>query len=468
MASNTTNRFGRFWSYLMGQGASLVALAGFIVVSVIATAMGFSDLRMANAGKTSLSLTEAAPIWGITVFVVLTMVAGLNAALGVGMKPIKEKAHTGDRETDDNAPIKTYWGRLSIRVLACLFYLFFAFWSVGFGYGFFWKELAGEEFTRNQFSDAIERVSQSVDTANEALATVETSVISASSTARERADEEAAQGGTCSNRPGSIPGDGPLTRARFAFADRAQALSDDVSDRWIGRLTTDRTILQRRIIALSSNITPTGVSDENEAELLAKLARASRLSSEERERVFTQVFDDARSFTAKANGLKASNAELFAGRLESLARNVGPSPSNPNQPDPQRVDDVSYCWDTVLNEKLLASAQSLRTIKDMPAPEFEFTEGPKATRAAFFSLAKAATPPWGNNEAKGIQFGEKEFIALFASIAVDLGILFLTIIRAMMEKRTKKRVARRPQVLRLADIQQAKTRALDSERKKSI
>ena len=468
MASNTANKFGRFWSYLMGQGASLVALAGFIVVSVIATAMGFSDLRMANAGKTSLSLTEAAPIWGITVFVVLTMVAGLNAALGVGMKPITEKPTASDLIANPEAEPRTYKRRWLLRALACLFYLFFAFWSVGFGYGFFWKELAGEEFTRDQFSAAIERVSQSVDAANEALATVETSVLSASSTARARADEEAANGGTCSNRPGSIPGDGPLTRARFAFADRAQALSDDVSERWIGRLTTDRTILQRRIIALSSNITPTGVADNEEAELLAKLATASRLSSNERERVFTQVFDDARAFTAKANALKASNAGQFAGRLELLAKNVGPSPDNPNQPDPARADDVSYCWDTVLNEKLLASAQSLRTIQDMPAPEFEFTEGPKATRAAFFNLAKAATPPWGNNAAKGIQFGEKEFIALFASIAVDLGILFLTIIRAMMEKRTKKRVARRPQVLRLADIQQAKTRALDNERKKPI
>lgn len=417
--------------------------------------MGFSDLRMANAGKTSLTLAEAAPIWGITIFVVLTMVAGLNAALGVGMKPIREKIHTGDPQIDKTAKVTTYKWRIALRVLACFFYLFFAFWSVGFGYGFFWKELAGEEFTRNQFSSAIENVSTSVNAANEALSTVETSVISAATTARARADEEAKQGGTCSNRPNSIEGDGPLTRARFAFADRAQALRDDVSDNWIGRLNADRAILQKRITALSSNISPTDIQNAEERALLEKLATASRLSSKERERVFTQVFDDARAFTAKANSLKASNAEQFAIRLEGLAAGVGPDPQNPNRADPARSGDPSYCWDTVLTEKLQASAQSLRSIGNMAAPEFEFTEGPKATRTAFFNLARAPANFFNKNKSENIAFGEKEFIALFASIAVDLGILFLTLVRAMTEKTAAKRFARRPEIMRLADIREA-------------
>ncbi|MFC7292553.1 hypothetical protein [Hirschia litorea] len=459
MSDSALTKIGKFWSFLTGHGASLVALAGFIVVSIIATAMGFSDLRMANAGKTSLTLAEAAPIWGITVFVVLTMVAGLNAALGVGMKPVRETPTKNDLLENPNATSKTYKRRIALRILACFFYLFFAFWSVGFGYGFFWKELAGEEFTRNQFSAAIEKVSTSVDAANEALSTVENSVIGAAMTARDRADIEASVGGTCSNRPNSKEGDGPLTRARFAFADRARALRDDVSDRWIGRLTDDRTILQHRITALATNNVPSGVTNADEAALLQKLAIAPRLTSLERERVFTQVFDDARAFTAKANALRASNAPLFAERLETLAGGVGPDPQNPNRADPSRADDPSYCWDTVLTEKLRASAQSLRSLDDMDAPEFEFTEGPKATRAAFFNLAKTISPPWGANADKNVNFGEKEFIALFASIAVDLGIMFLTLIRAMMESKGKKRIARRPQVMRLADIQEANREA---------
>lgn len=459
MSDSALTKMGRFWSFLTGQGASLVALAGFIVISIIATAMGFSDLRMANAGKTSLTLAEAAPIWGITIFVVLTMVAGLNAALGVGMKPVHETPTKNDLLENPKATSKTYKRRIALRFMACFFYLFFAFWSVGFGYGFFWKELAGEEFTRNQFSAAIEKVSTSVDAANEALSTVENSVIGAAITARDRADIEASVGGTCSNRPNSKEGDGPLTRARFAFADRAKALRDDVSDRWIGRLTDDRTILQHRITALATNNVPSGISNTDEAALLQKLAIAPRLTSLERERVFTQVFDDARAFTAKANALRASNAPLFAERLETLAGGVGPDPQNQNRADPARVDDPSYCWDTVLTEKLRASAQSLRSLDDMAAPEFEFTEGPKATRAAFFNLAKTISPPWGANADKNVSFGEKEFIALFASIAVDLGIMFLTLIRAMMESKGKKRIARRPQVMRLADIQEANREA---------
>lgn len=422
-----------------------------MTVSVIATALGFSDLRMANGDKDSLSLAEAIPIWLVTVFVILTMVAALNAFLGVGMRTRKTVSLK-----EEQAGLK---GRISksvltLRGLALVFYLFFAFWSIGFGYGFFWKELAGQEYTRNQFGLAIEDVSASVANATDALETVESSVIAAATTARERAEVEAAQGGTCSNRPNSVPGDGPLTRARFAFADRAQALRDDVSARWLNRLSGDRRELAFRLQALTTGLAPEveNATDEERA-LLQKLAIAPRLTSKERERIFTKVFDDARAFTAKANALRAANAPLYASRLDDLAALVGPDPNNPSRPDPARASDSAYCWDTVLTEQLETSAQSLRSLDDMATPQFEFLEGPKATRAAFFELASI---PAKLSKSEEITFGEKEFIALFASIAVDLGILFLTLVRAAMETRLLRgHAARRPTPMRLGDVREA-------------
>ena len=414
----------------------MIALFGFMCVSIFATGMGFQDLRLANLDQTSLSWKESLPVWGMTVFVILAMVAALNAALGVGF------AH-------DASGVEKK--RIGLRIIATLFYFFFAFWSVGFGYGFFWKELAGQEYTQAQFKAAIEEVSRSESGAADALTTVESAVTSAASTARDRAEEEAQNGGTCANRPGSVAGDGPLTRARFAFADRAEALRDDVNGSWTSKLDEDGFVLQRRIETLSKGEAPAASTeiDAEEAALLQSLANPGDLDPDQRKRVFATVFDEARAFTAKANGLRATHAETFALRLEELATVVGPDPDNPSRANPARSDDSTYCWDTVLNEKLIAAAGSLRNLNDMPSPEFEFTEGPKATRAAFFNLARAVTSPVTGN---GAPFGEKEFIALFASIAVDLGILFLTLVRAAMERTGRLRERHKPKGFDLNEL----------------
>ena len=92
---------------------------------------------------------------------------------------------------------------------------------------------------------------------------------------------------------------------------------------------------------------------------------------------------------------------------------------------------VIYCWDAVLNEKLRAAATQLRGVEPVTTPGFEFLEGPKATRAAFFGLIQWIARPIGIRVEGGhaFVFDDKAFLALFASIAVDLGIVFLTIIR---------------------------------------
>ena len=282
----------------------------------------------------------------------------------------------------------------------------------------------------------------------------------ATSTARERAEVEATLGGTCANRPGSQSGDGPLTRARFAFADRAEALSDDVRNNWTSQLGKDRQTLALRIEALSQGEAPVAALaiGGSEAVLLQQLANASNLESDQRRKLFAHVFDDARAFTAKANGLRQRQAPAFAARLDQLAAEVGPDPQSPGRPNPARGDDPSYCWDTVLNEKLNASAALLRNLENMPAPEFEFTEGPKATRAAFFNLARVLTSPFTKHG--GGPFGEKEFIALFASIAVDAGIFFLTFVRSAMERKAERK-PRYPEPFDLNPLLKAYNKHLD-------
>jgi hypothetical protein len=118
---------------------------------------------------------------------------------------------------------------------------------------------------------------------------------------------------------------------------------------------------------------------------------------------------------------------------------VGPDPQRPGAPDPARGNDPGYCWDVVLNEKLLAASAQLRSVEDVVTPEFEFLEGPKATRAAFFGLIGWLADAVGVDVRgdEGFVFDDKAFLALFASLAVDLGIVFLTFVRDAPARRRR-------------------------------
>ncbi len=92
----------------------------------------------------------------------------------------------------------------------------------------------------------------------------------------------------------------------------------------------------------------------------------------------------------------------------------------------------------MLNEKITAAAAQLRTVEDVAAPEIVFLEGAKATRAAFFGLISWLAGAVGVHVegGDGFVFDDKAFLALFASIAVDLGIVFLTLIGLTRRRET--------------------------------
>ena len=289
-----------------------------------------------------------------------------------------------------------------MRLVSFVFYLLFAVWSVGFGYGFFWKELAGQEFTRTQFVAVTAEMASAVERAAGAASAADMAMREAAETANARAQQEAAEGRTCANRPASTPGEGPLMRSRFSFADRANSLSAELRGAWIDPISQQGARLRLQADALARGAVPTAAPAADRA-LLEKLARAPQLPSAERRTLFTSVHEDARTFAAKANDLRALHAQNFAARLTQLASEVGADPARPGSPDPARAPDPGYCWDIVLSEKLLSAAAKVRAVEDVAVPPFEFLEGAKATRAAFFGLIG-----W---------------------LAVDLGIVFLTLMR---------------------------------------
>ncbi|MDP3739904.1 MAG: hypothetical protein Q8R02_21135 [Hyphomonadaceae bacterium] len=399
------------------RGLSGFALLGFFLLSVLATGLGFADLRAANTDAGQLSVAELAITGATTLFVVSAMVVALHHLVA------------GER---------TAWW---VRGVSFVFYLLFAVWTIGFGYGFFWKELAGQEFTERQFEGVITNLSGSIARTSAALETSERATGEAAQLAAQRAETEASEGRTCANHPASTPGEGPLMRSRFGFADRARNLGDEVRANWIAPVAGQRERLQRQVDALVKRAPPAASLklDASERAMLEKLAAASRLPSAERRTLFTSVHEEARVFASTANDLRTLHAGAFADRLAQLAAEVGPDPARPGSPDPSRTGDPGYCWDVVLNEKLLAAAAQLRAVDSVAAPEFDFLEGPKATRAAFFGLIEWLAGMFGI-EMEGetdFVFDDKAFLALFASIAVDLGIVFLTIVRDTRPRRPR-------------------------------
>jgi hypothetical protein len=411
---------GGRWRWLTApftpHGLAGFALLGFFLLSIAATGLGFADLRAANTDAGRLSPAELALTTATTLFVVSAMVVALHNVV-----------------SDANQ----WW----VRLVSFVFYLFFATWTVGFGYGFFWKELAGQEFTERQFAHAIADISGSISRTSAALATAEQATTDAAKLAAMRAETEAREGRTCANHPASTPGEGPLMRSRFSFADRARNLGQEVEADWIAPIAGQRARLQLRVDALvKRQLPPPSVAiAPDERATLEKLARAARLAPAERRALFVGIHEDARAFADAANTLRALHASAYADRLMQLAAEVGADPSRPGSADPARAADPGYCWDVVLNERLIAAARQLRGIGDVATPDFDFLEGPKATRAAFFGLVGWIARSLGLDVGReqGIPFGEKEFLALFASIAVDLGIVFLTIVRDAPKRRRR-------------------------------
>lgn len=424
------------------RGLSGFALWGFFLLSVLATGLGFADLRAAGTDTGELSAIELVVTIATTLFVVSAMVVALHHLLEPEDEERKNDrvrkrnawaSKSGNRLTWLLSPVRLFLdsvGAAWTRLLAFVFYLVFAVWSVGFGYGFFWKELAGQEFTRGQFVAVTGDMAAAVERATVAASAAETATQEAADTARARASTEAAEGRTCANRPGSTPGEGPLMRSRFAFAERAESLRAELRTSWIDPIATEGARLRLQADTLARGVAPASAPAADRA-LLDQLARAAELPSAERRTLFTGVHEDARGFATRANDLRALHAGAFASRLKELAAEVGPDPARPGSPDPARAGDPGYCWDVVLSEKLLAAASRIEAVADVAVPPFEFLEGPKATRAAFFGLIGWLAGAIGIDIAGDEQFvfDDKAFLALFASIAVDLGIVFLTLIR---------------------------------------
>ena len=285
------------------------------------------------------------------------------------------------------------------RLITLPLYIFLAIWSVGFGYGFWWSLIAGEEATRTGLAgiqedarDAGSVVAARIDAVRAALNNVVT--WSDSQMSREQMS-----GGSCGVSSGA--GQGPLYNARRNVRDQIISLRDGLTNSWFQPVQAD---LER---------------------LRGSVATLEGATIEERQKAFearaTEIRSRARSIAARSNEFgKATAAEMTA-----IATTVSVAPGQTG----------FSCYDPTLAQRLTQAARQAEQPAILNLRDAAFNEGPagvaNAIKGLWSNIGAYISHAWnrlfsgGRSELPAGKLSGRDLIALLATIGVDLGLLAL-------------------------------------------
>jgi hypothetical protein len=292
------------------------------------------------------------------------------------------------------------------RLITFPLYLFLAIWSVGFGYGFWWSLISGEEATRTGLAglqedarDASAAIAARLDAVRGQLDNVVT--WSDGQMAREETS-----GGSCGVPSGA--GKGPLYNARRAVRDSIVTLRDGMKRSWLDPVAAD-------------------------VEELRKIAAGlSGATVEERQKAFeakaSEIRGRARNIAARSNQLGKSTAAEMRAIAGAVA--IAPNASG------------FSCYDPTLAERLRQAAAQAEQPAEIKLREAVFNEGPAGVANAVKNLwrnigaysASLATYVFsrGTRTVGRTDGGEpitgRDLIALLATLGIDLGLLALAIV----------------------------------------
>ena len=323
---------GRFVDYIFGRN-TLIGLASLmlLLISGYATWHGMRDFIIglsssaaaADAGRLSISND----------FLVAVVVIALIFLMWLTLR-------------------ETFGARrmLRERLITLPLYIFLAIWSVGFGYGFWWSLIAGEEATRTGLAgiqedarDAGSIVAARIDAVRAAL----NNVVTWSDSQMSREDTS---GGSCGVSSGA--GQGPLYNARRNVRDQIISLRDGLTNSWFQPVQAD---LER---------------------LRGSVATLEGATIEERQKAFearaTEIRGRARSIAARSNEFgKATAAEMSA-----IATTVSVAPGLPG----------FSCYDPTLAQRLNQAARQAEQPAVLNLRDAAFNEGPAGVANAIKGL----------------------------------------------------------------------------------
>ncbi len=376
---------GRIIDYLFGRN-TLIGLASLmlLLLSGYATWSGMNDFivgvstsPVAEQGAGALSISNS--ILVIAIVVALTFLMWLS---------LRETFAYGRRTRD--------------RLLTFPLYLFLALWSIGFGYGFWWSLIAGEEATRTGLAGLQEDARDAGAVVSARLQAVKIQLDSVVQWSDGQMAREEASGGSCGVSSGA--GRGPLYNARLTVRDQISSLRDSVVTSWLTPVEAD---LEKLKTAVSSLEGATVEARQRSFEDMASTIRSS-----------------ARNIAARSNQIGQSTAA----EMRALADAVSIKPG-----------EASFsCHDPALAQRLRAAADQAASPAVLNLREAAFSEGAAG-------VANAVKDLWSNigsyisggfgylfgmsdsaEKANGDSISGRDLIAFLATLGIDLGLFVLT------------------------------------------
>jgi hypothetical protein len=381
--------WGRATDYLLGRN-TLIGIASImlLIISGFATWHGMRDFIIGvSTSPTGGSQELPGGMSFSNDFLVIIVVFALTFLMWLALR---ETFAQGRRFTD--------------RLITFPLYVFLAIWSIGFGYGFWWSLIAGEEATRTGLSglqqdagDAASAVAARLDAVKVGL----DGVVTWSETQMAR---EETSGGSCGTSSGA--GRGPLYAARVGVRDQITSLRDGVQNSWIAPVQADIASLQQSVASLEGSTVA-----ERQASFNA---------------MATNIRSRARDIAARSNELGKSTAT----EMRAIAAAVSVPPGK----------DGFSCYDPTLAQRLTQAAVQADQPATLNLREAAFNEGPAGVANAIKRLWEnigaylssligwlAGAQPEGATKT-GEPITGRDMIALLATIGIDLGLLALAIL----------------------------------------
>lgn len=388
--------WGRVVDYLLGRN-TLIGIASFmlLIISGYATwhgmrdfIVGVSAIPSSDGSSQSSGQAVSSDILVAAVVVALTflMWLTLRETFGVG-RSLRE------------------------RLITFPLYVFLAIWSIGFGYGFWWSLISGEEATRTGLAGLQEDARDASAVVAARLDAVRAQLDSVMSWSESQMAREETSGGSCGTSSGA--GRGPLYNARVSVRDAIVTMRESMTRSWL-------TPVQAEIEHLRQSAAAIGGS-----------------TIEERQRAFDQMASEirgrARNIAARSNQLGRSTAA----EMRALANAVAISPGSPG----------FTCYDPTLAERLRQAAAQAEQPAELKLREAVFNEGPAGVANAVKNLwqnigtysrslvryvASGGKETFGHTEG-GEPITGRDLIALLATIGIDMGLLALAILNPPRE-----------------------------------
>ena len=213
---------GRVVDYIFGRN-TLIGLASLMLLSLSGYA-AWHGMRDFIIGVSSVNLRPDQPFPGGMTLSRDTLVIAVVFALTFLMWLMLRETFGAKRG-------------LRVRLVTFPLYLFLAIWSVGFGYGFWWSLISGEEATRTGLAGLQEDARDASAVVAARLDAVRGQLDSVVGWSDGQMAREETSGGSCGTASGA--GRGPLYNARRSVRDSVSALRERMTRSWLEPVQAD-------------------------------------------------------------------------------------------------------------------------------------------------------------------------------------------------------------------------------------